>query len=115
MPSEKPVKNTFEDFCEHTSLHGWQHIGRVKTRNGRLVWLVIVVASLGVASVFLATAAKDFVNRSVVTTIDTTTASLQVGVSSKLNYNLPASKVVPIPKVYCYCGMKSNFETLTNS
>ena len=42
------------------------------------MWLGIVLASLAVASVFLTTATKDFVTRAVVTTIETTTASLQV-------------------------------------
>lgn len=67
----------FREFCASTSLHGWHHLNRVSS-HGRLVWMVIVLASLGVASVFLFTAAQDFMTRSVVTTIDTTTASLNV-------------------------------------
>jgi hypothetical protein len=81
-----PQQNTFNEFCQHTSLHGWQYLGQVGTRNGKIVWLVIVMASLGVASLFLATAAKDFANRAVVTTIDTTTASLQVLLYSTFHY-----------------------------
>ncbi len=76
--SSKDSKSTFVEFCNSTSLHGWQYLGHVGSIRGRIVWLTIVMASLGVASVFLATAAKDFANRAVVTTIDTTTASLQV-------------------------------------
>ena len=71
-------KNNFEAFCQQTSLHGWQHITQNHTVQGRVVWFSIVIASLAVASLFLATAAKDFVIRSVVTTIETTTAPLQV-------------------------------------
>ena len=71
-------KNNFQEFCQQTSLHGWQHIQRVNTIKGRVVWFSIVLASLAVASLFLATAAKDFVLRSVVTTIETTTGPLQV-------------------------------------
>ena len=44
----------------------------------KAVWVVIVFSSLTVASFFLATSIVDFVNRSVVTTIGSTTASLQV-------------------------------------
>ena len=44
----------------------------------KFIWVFIVVASLGVASVFLCTAGYEFINKVVVTTIDTTTASLQV-------------------------------------
>ena len=71
-------QNNFREFCQQTSLHGWQHIQRVHTVKGRIVWFSIVLASLAVASLFLATAAKDFVLRSVVTTIETTTGPLQV-------------------------------------
>jgi len=55
---------------------------QVSSANGRFAWLVIVLASLGVASVFLATAVIDFTRSSVVTTIETTTASLQVRIVS---------------------------------
>ena len=53
----------------------------IMTRNfsfSKFIWVFIVVASLGVASVFLCTAGYEFINKVVVTTIDTTTASLQV-------------------------------------
>ena len=71
------AQSAFREFCASTSLHGWHHLNR-NNSHGKAVWLFIVVASLGVASVFLATAVEDFLNRSVVTTIETTTASLQV-------------------------------------
>ena len=45
----------------------------------------IVLASLAVASVFLTIAVTDFENRAVVTTIETTTASLRV---RKVNFTL---------------------------
>ena len=81
--SENSERSNFSEFCERTSLHGWQHIHRVNTRKGRIVWLSIVLASLSVALLFLTTATKDFANRAVVTTIETTTASLQVSSKKK--------------------------------
>ena len=83
--SEESDKNSFHEFCQQTSLHGWQYLGKGGGTKGKIVWLFIVLSSLGVASVFLVTSAEDFVNRAVVTTIQTTTASLQV---SALNYLL---------------------------
>ena len=80
--SENSERSNFSEFCERTSLHGWQHIHRVNTRKGRIVWLSIVLASLSVALLFLTTATKDFANRAVVTTIETTTASLQVSLKN---------------------------------
>ena len=61
--------------------HGWQYLGGQSPKephSGRYIWMIIVLASLGVASVFIVTAVSDFVDKVVVTTIDTTTASLQV-------------------------------------
>ena len=72
------VGMTFRDFCSSTSLHGWQYLDGLDYSSGRYIWMVIVIASLGVASVFIVTAITDFINKFVVTTIDTTTASLQV-------------------------------------
>ena len=60
------------------SLHGWHHVYRVRKWYSRASWLSIVIASLSVASVFLTIALKDFTTKAVVTTIETTTASLQV-------------------------------------
>lgn len=82
---EEDAQSAFREFCASTSLHGWHHLNR-NNSHGKAVWLFIVVASLGVASVFLATAVEDFLNRSVVTTIETTTASLQVNIYLNLRY-----------------------------
>ena len=91
MDNECPVttmnrtKSAFTDFCRSTSLHGWQHLSiadqnrGVTTRGGgKYMWILIVAASIGVASFFLFTSVDDFTSKYVVTNIDTTTASLRV-------------------------------------
>ena len=69
--------SAFREFCDSTSLHGWHQLNRVGN-HGKAAWVIIVFSSFTVASFFLATSIVDFVNRSVVTTIESTTASLQV-------------------------------------
>ena len=44
---------------------------------GKILWLLIVLASLAVATIFLHASIQDFTSSTVVTTIATTTASLQ--------------------------------------
>ena len=44
---------------------------------GKVLWLLIVLASLAVATIFLHASIQDFTSSTVVTTIATTTASLQ--------------------------------------
>ena len=100
-------KNSFHEFCQQTSLHGWQYLGKGGGTKGKIVWLFIVLASLGVASVFLFTQAEDFLNRSVVTTIQTTTASLQV---SALNFFASFFAIVHLcntPNLKCKLSRKN--------
>ena len=35
-----PGKSTFSEFCQQTSLHGWQHIQSVDTAGGKLQYLI---------------------------------------------------------------------------
>ena len=84
MNMDQP-KTAFTDFYESTGLHGWQHLGRrgthlgqSRTAGGKYMWILIVVASIAVASFFLFTSVDDFTSKYVVTNIDTTTAPLHV-------------------------------------
>jgi hypothetical protein len=43
---------TIKEYCEQTSLHGWFYIASDKPF-WRFVWLSIVLASIGVASLFI--------------------------------------------------------------
>ena len=51
-------------------------VNQVKS-GGKVLWLLIVLASLAVATIFLHASIQDFTSSTVVTTIATTTASLQ--------------------------------------
>ena len=77
MPSSTSMM-AFKEFCSSTSLHGWQYLGDSLVVQSKFIWVCIVMASLGIATFFLCTAGYEFINKVVVTTIDTTTASLQV-------------------------------------
>ena len=81
----------FNEFCETTGLHGWKYLTRVTKKlifknnsaffgqvksGGKILWLMIVLASLAVAAIFLHEAIQNFTSSTVVTTIATTTASL---------------------------------------
>ena len=64
-----------QTYCEHTSLHGWYYIAKDK-KYWKIVWGIIVVASIIVASIFIYKAAEDFTKSTVVTTIQSTTVPL---------------------------------------
>ena len=75
-------QSAFTDFCRSTSLHGWQHLSEThmggSKSGGKYIWMLIIAASIGVASFFIFTSVDDFTSKYVVTNIDTTTASLHV-------------------------------------
>ena len=62
-------------YCEQTSLHGWYYIAKDK-KIWKIVWSVIVLASVAVASLFIYEAAEEFTKSTVVTTIQSTTVPL---------------------------------------
>ena len=80
---EDRPKSPFTAFCHSTSLHGWQYLSRdpkggcLRT-SGRCLWFFIVAVSMGAAAFFLFISVDDFTSKYVVTSIDTTTASLDV-------------------------------------
>ena len=68
------IKSLLE-FSEHTSLHGWRYIF-TGSNPWRQIWLFIVCGSIVIASYFVYIAASDFNKTKVVTTIKSTTGSL---------------------------------------
>lgn len=62
-------------YCEQTSLHGWYYIAKDK-KAWKIVWTIVVLASVAVASLFITKASQDFTKSTVVTTIHSTTVPL---------------------------------------
>ncbi len=62
---------TFETFCSCTSLHGWKYLSSEVNRTLRVGWVLVVLASMGVASFFLGYSFNDFISSTVQTTQDT--------------------------------------------
>ena len=67
--------STLKQYCQQTSLHGWNYIANDK-KEWKIVWGLIVLASIAMASTFIYTATEDFLNSTVVTTIQSTTVPL---------------------------------------
>ncbi|TRY72690.1 hypothetical protein TCAL_05397 [Tigriopus californicus] len=59
-----------------TSLHGWFYMTSTDRKIWRFLWTMIVLTSIGVASVFVYKATEDFSEATVVTTIHSTTVPL---------------------------------------
>lgn len=88
-PSTTSWSSNFETFCNCTSLHGWKYLSHSVNKTLRFVldfdlgsiiiiivtlrlgWILVVLASMGVASFFLGYSFNDFVSSTVQTTQDT--------------------------------------------
>ena len=68
---------TFNSFCRHTTLHGWQYMAEQSfTRIQKLFWGLIICVSFACATVLIYNNLLIFKNATVVTTVDTMTAPL---------------------------------------
>ena len=67
--------SVLREYCEQTSLHGWLYM-TTDRRIWRYAWTMIVLTSIGVASVFVYKASEEFTKATVVTTIHSTTEPL---------------------------------------
>lgn len=66
------------EYCEQTSLHGWFYVTSATGGRGlwRLLWTLVVVLSIAVASLFVYKATEEFTKATVETTIHSTTVPL---------------------------------------
>jgi virulence-associated protein VagC len=66
---------SLREYCEQTSLHGWCYMTSDR-RLWKYAWTLVVLTSIGVASVFVYKASEEFTKATVVTTIHSTTEPL---------------------------------------
>ena len=64
-----------QKFCQTTSLHGWTYMSSDMPL-WRYIWLLVVVASIITASIFVYEATEEFNKSTIVTTIQSTTVPL---------------------------------------
>ena len=70
-------RNQFSEFCEETTLNGWYYLAKRSVgKVGRSYWLLEVVCSLVLSGWFIYGATNQFMEASVIITVDSVTASL---------------------------------------
>ena len=70
-------RNQFSEFCEETTLNGWYYLAKRSVgKVGRSYWLLVVVGSLILSGWFIYGATNEFMDASVIITVDSVTASL---------------------------------------
>ena len=71
--SPSPASGGFEAFCHVTSLHGWKFLTTEYKASTllKVIWIGVILGSIGVAALFLTNSVLDFTGSSVQTTQDT--------------------------------------------
>lgn len=70
------VSDGFNDFCQKTSLHGWQYLASAKSWSQIGFWTVVVLVSLAIGVAFIYHSTMEYVNSGTITSISSTTAPL---------------------------------------
>ena len=78
MSASKYHKMKIRDFCESTSLHGFSFLYHSKTMVTRSVWIIAIVALLGVGIFFLVDNTDAYIKSRLVTNIESFTDDLDV-------------------------------------
>ena len=78
MEEHLKPRNQWTEFCEETTLNGWYYLAKQNIgKLARSYWSLVVLGSLIVAGFFVYGATDEFLNSTVIITVDSVTASLE--------------------------------------
>ena len=69
-----------KDFCESTSLHGYNHLYSIDSLFLKILWIIIISIATGAGITFLVSNTKAYMNATIVTNIESATVSLDVSI-----------------------------------
>jgi hypothetical protein len=72
------TKNVFKDFCESTSLHGYNYLFIGNSIFLKIIWTIVILLMTCVGAMFLTNNTVDYLNARLVTTIESSSAPLKV-------------------------------------
>ena len=78
MSASEYHKMKIRDFCESTSLHGFSFLYHSKTKVTKSIWIIAIVALLGVGIFFLVDNTDAYIKSRLVTNIESFTDDLDV-------------------------------------
>ena len=83
LTSESRIGKLTREFCKSTSLHGFGFLYNAKTVAERLVWILAIVAMMGVSVFFLILNTNAYLKSGLNTNIESSTADLSVSAALK--------------------------------
>ena len=82
--SEQQTPKVLKDFCESTSLHGYNHFHIADSVLAKIIWGVIIIIATGTGLNFLVTNTKTYMQATIVTNIESSSDNLHVSNSRKI-------------------------------
>ena len=84
LMSKSQTAKVFKDFCKSTSFHGYSYLYIANSICVKLIWVTIIILMTALGIGFLLSNKNDYLNARVITTIDTSSAPLEVHKTKKM-------------------------------
>ena len=76
--SKAQAAKVFQDFCESTSLHGYPYLFVTTSVILKIIWIIVIIVFTFFGIGFLISNTNHYLSSNIVTTIDTSSAPLNV-------------------------------------
>ena len=73
-------RKVIHDFCESTSLHGYNYLNIADTIVMKLAWIFVIIIMTGLGTAFIVLNTDAYINARLVTNIETSSANLSVSI-----------------------------------
>ena len=78
LKSKAQPAKVFKDFCESTSLHGYSYLYIATSTLMKIIWIVWIVIASALGIGFVVSNTNDYLGAKIVTTIESSSAPLDV-------------------------------------
>ena len=76
--TSKLLSQVTQEFCESTSLHGYSYIVNGDSIVVKLIWVIAIICFTAIGTLFVVVNTEDYLNSRLVTSIESSTATLEV-------------------------------------
>ena len=78
--SKAQTAKVFKDFCKSTTLHGYSYLYIATSILMKMIWIIVIVAMTALGIGFVVNITNDYLEAKILTTIESSTAPLDVSI-----------------------------------
>ena len=82
------ARKVLKDFCESTSLHGYSYWYNADSFILKVAWTFAILAATCLGVLFLGNQTREYLDRTILTTIETSSAPLDVSIYNSYQSNI---------------------------